>query len=259
MKEYGILEKDVTESSLECALNQIRRLGFAIVNSGLSESEVQKFQTIFDDVHDEYNSIYSDLSSIDENNTIRAPLLINEEFLKLSINKNVLQILNNIFGENVNLNQQNGIINPARKEYNQASWHRDLPYQHFTSSKPLGLNALYCVDDFTKENGATAVIPGTHLFESMPSDIYTNENKIQLEAKAGNFIICDAMLYHSGQYNSTNKSRRGVNHVYTIPIIKKQIDFSENDFAYDLKVKHPILGLDYKSCGSVKTYLDRLR
>ena len=93
MKEYGILEKDVTESSLECALNQIRRLGFAIVNSGLSESEVQKFQTIFDDVHDEYNSIYSDLSSIDENNTIRAPLLINEEFLKLSINKNVLKFL----------------------------------------------------------------------------------------------------------------------------------------------------------------------
>ena len=93
----------------------------------------------------------------------------------------------------------------------------------------------------------------------MPSEIYTNENKIQLEAKAGNFIICDAMLYHSGQYNGTNKPRRGVNHVYTIPIIKKQIDFSENDFAYDLKVKHPILGLDYKSCGSVKTYLDRLR
>ena len=80
MKEYGILEKDVTESSLECALNQIRRLGFAIVNSGLSESGVQEFQTKpFDDVHDEYNSIYSGLSSIDENNTIRAPLLINED------------------------------------------------------------------------------------------------------------------------------------------------------------------------------------
>ena len=37
------LEKDVTESSLECALNQIRRLGFAI-STWSSESEVQNFK-----------------------------------------------------------------------------------------------------------------------------------------------------------------------------------------------------------------------
>jgi hypothetical protein len=27
------------------------------------------------------------------------------------------------------LNQQNGIINPAKEADNQAAWHRDLPYQ----------------------------------------------------------------------------------------------------------------------------------
>ena len=40
--------------------------------------------------------------------------------------------------------------------HHQSAFHRDLPYQHFTSSRPIAINALFCADEFTNENGATA-------------------------------------------------------------------------------------------------------
>ena len=123
------------------------------------------------------------------------------------------------------LNQQNGIINPTGNTYNQGMWHRDLPYQHFTSSSPLGINALYCVDDFTIENGSTFVLPSTHKVTKFPSEIFVEQNAKQITAKAGSYIVLDCMIFHSGGINNSSNDRRAVNHVFTIPHIKKQIDY----------------------------------
>ena len=94
------------------------------------------------------------LQSLNEHNGIRAPFLIDKTgiFVKLVTNDKLLQLVSKLIKGSFYLNQQNGIINPAGNTYNQGMWHRDLPYQHFTSSSPLGINALYCVDDFTIEN-----------------------------------------------------------------------------------------------------------
>jgi hypothetical protein len=46
------------------------------------------------------------------------------------------------------LHLQNGIINMPNEEHHQSSWHRDLPYQNWTSSEPLACNVFYCLDNF---------------------------------------------------------------------------------------------------------------
>lgn len=256
MKGYGILEKEESKSSIYDAVHELRRNGYTKINSGFKKAKIKQIQLKYEYVFNEYHKNYDGLESIDEHNTIRAPLLFDKIFLDLAKNKVVLEILHNLCGTNMILNQQNGITNPPNKEYNQSYWHRDLPYQHYTSSRPLAMNALFCVDDFTFMNGATAVLPGTHLFEKLPAEDFINNNKIQIEAKAGDFIICDAMIYHSGEYNSSKKARRGVNHVYSSPIIRRQIDFSKNDFKYRLNGKNDILGLNFQSYKSVQSYLD---
>ena len=59
-----------------------------------------------------------------------------------------------------------------------------------------------------------------HKTKNYPSNNYIKQNAIQLEAKAGCFIILDCMVYHSGGLNFSKNERRGVNHVYTIPYFK---------------------------------------
>jgi ectoine hydroxylase-related dioxygenase (phytanoyl-CoA dioxygenase family) len=101
------------------------------------------------------------------------PLAYEPIFLELAANPRILKICRTLVADYVTLNQQNGIINPPNgQRYNQAAWHRDLPYQHFTSSRPLAINALFCIDAFTVENGATKVLPASHREEAFPSDAF---------------------------------------------------------------------------------------
>src|SRR3546814_9885258 len=63
------------------------------------------------------------------------------------------------------------IVNPAEHQsYGQGLFHRDLPHQHFVSSRPLAINALFCIDAFLEANGATLVVPASHKEERFPSD-----------------------------------------------------------------------------------------
>jgi ectoine hydroxylase-related dioxygenase (phytanoyl-CoA dioxygenase family) len=122
------------------------------------------------------------------------------------------------------LNQQNGVVNPPRADYEQGAWHRDLPYQHFVVSRPIAVNALYCVDEFTLENGATAVIPASHHREDFPSEPFVERHTVQISAPAGSFVLMNAMLFHRGGPNRTETPRRAVNHLYTSAFLKQQID-----------------------------------
>jgi ectoine hydroxylase-related dioxygenase (phytanoyl-CoA dioxygenase family) len=119
---------------------------------------------------------------------------------------------------------QNGIINPSVQRHPQIKWHRDLNYQHWTSSRPLAFNALVCLDEFTSLNGATYALPGSHLFAPFPSEAYVAKHEKQIETRAGSVIVMNAMLFHRGGSNRSDAPRRAVNHVIGLPILGQQID-----------------------------------
>ena len=223
---YGVLEQRTTVTDLDRAAEEITYLGYAVVDSGYSMDEVSSFRQIFDAVHSKYVDIHKKefLKEIDEYNGIRLPLAFHEKFRDLAMNRRVLDVVRKLIRNQFILNQQNGIINPPGEAYNQAVWHRDLPYQHFVSSKPLAINALFCIDDFTTENGATFVLPGSHAQEELPSDSFVTSKARQITASAGSFIVLDGMLFHRGGENKTSSQRRAVNHLYTTAFIKQQID-----------------------------------
>ncbi|MER8373499.1 phytanoyl-CoA dioxygenase family protein [Mesorhizobium sp. M1406] len=112
-----------------------------------------------------------DLSTIGERDTIRVLPKYAPAFMTIAFNERLAQLLSRMLGGYYIINQINGLINRANKSrYGQASFHRDLPYQHFVSSRPLAINALFALDDFTTENGATRVVPASHHHEAFPSD-----------------------------------------------------------------------------------------
>ena len=155
----------------------------------------------------------------------RIPLKYDDYFINIATNKTVLEIVEKILGSFYILNLQNAIINRPNEEHHQSSWHRDLPYQNWTISKPLSINALFCIDDFSVETGGTIVVPYTHKTEVLPSDKYIKRHAITATAKAGSVIVFDSMLFYKAGYNSSNIIRRAVNHQYQIPLLKQFYDF----------------------------------
>lgn len=255
---YGITRQYKLDSVLDQAVEKIQNLGYAIIDSGYTTEQIVKLSKAFDHTREIYLETYGErrLRKLDEIYTIRSLLTHGGEiFLKLALNENLLGVLKNLIAGKFILNQQNGIINPPKETYNQSAWHRDFPYQHFVSSKPLGINALYCVDDFTLQNGATFVLPASHKSEAFPSEEYIQENALQVVAKAGSFILLDCMVFHAGGYNSTVLERRAVNHVFNIPYFKQQINIPINIKDADLAADaQDILGFKYMEATSIEDY-----
>lgn len=256
---YGILQRDVFNSEQEEVAEQVRRLGYAVLDSGYSNDKLEEISDAFNQSRANYVNKWGEyrLKEVDEINSIRALLTHGDPiFLHLAMNHDLITVLQKLIMGKIILNQQNGIINPAQEKYNQGSWHRDLPYQHFVSNSPLAVNALFCVDDFTVENGSTFVLPASHKTAAFPSENYVQKNSIQVEAKAGSFIILDCMLYHSGGFNKTMKDRRAINHVYTIPYFKQQINLPENMRAEGLSDnEREWLGFGCQAPVSIENYL----
>ena len=121
------------------------------------------------------------------------------------------------------INLQNAIINKPNEEHHQSSWHRDLPYQDWIISKPLAVNAFYCMSDFTSQNGATFLLPFSQKIEKFPSKRYVEENQIQMIAPKGSVVLFDSMVFHRASFNSTSNVRYGINNMFVVPILKQQI------------------------------------
>lgn len=256
---YGILQQNQVESIFDEAAEKVRNLGYAVIDSGYGITELQNITTEFDVAYNRYVNTYGEsrLKEINEFYTVRALLTHGgEQFLQLALNKNLHAVLERLIQGKYILNQQNGIINPPKETYNQGLWHRDLPYQHFVSSKSLAINALFCLDDFTVANGATFVLPASHTSEGFPSANYIRENAVQIEACAGSFILLDCMVFHAGGFNKTTLPRRAINHVYNIPYFKQQINLPKSLNNDQLtNTEKDLLGFNSLEPSSIADYL----
>lgn len=257
---YGILQQDQFSSEFEEVAEQVRRLGYAILDSGYTSEQLQEISEEFDLTRKQYLRTWGEsrLKSLNEFHTIRALLTHGgATFVQLAMNRNLMVVLQQLIAGIFILNQQNGIINPPGETYNQGAWHRDLPYQHYVSSTPLAVNALFCVDDFNFENGSTFVLPASHKSSAFPSVNYLNRNAVQINAKAGQYILLDCMLFHSGGFNKSTKERRAVNHVFNIPYFKQQISLPENLLADDLSSEaRALFGFNVQESASIANFLD---
>ena len=263
MEFYGVLEHETISNKTDSHIEQIKNLGYTALESGYSESEVSEIRDICLDVSKKYTENYSDfdLLKIGEGNSYRSPSLLNNKLLKPASNSNLQHLISKMITGKFYLNQQNLVINPPNSnQYNQLKFHRDLPYQHFVSSRPLAINALYAVDDFTIQNGATYVIPASHKSEKFTSESFVSANQKQISVKAGTFLVLDCMLYHAAAPNLTNHPRIGLNHVFTTVMFRPQIDWEsaiKESQETGWEKFGDLLGLEYTSPKSVEDYLQR--
>ena len=76
-------------------------------------------------------------------------------------------------------------------------------------------NSIWLLDNFSKENGATRIVPGSHLTGTLPQDVLLDQeaphpDEIVIEAPAGSVFIFNSHAWHGGTINSTMKSRRAI-------------------------------------------------
>ena len=100
--------------------------------------------------------------------------------------------------------------------------HRDR--EAWGTQMPLSIepqfNTIWALTDFTAENGATRVVPGSHTWDwkqrAMPEQI------VQAEMKAGSVLLYSGSVIHSGGQNRTSSARLGLNITYCLGWLRQE-------------------------------------
>lgn len=96
--------------------------------------------------------------------------------------------------------------------YGQQGLHADWPAR--AKGEPFRIvTAIWLLDDFTADNGATRLVPGTHKLltpppKSLASPASRHPDQKVIVARAGSVLVFNGHLWHSGTSNKSNQPRR---------------------------------------------------
>ena len=90
-------------------------------------------------------------------------------------------------------------------------------------------NSIWLLDDFSQANGATRIVPGTHLKRSLPQEDLedpwaSHPEEIIIEAPAGTVVIFNSHTWHGGTNNTTDRHRRSVHSYFCRMDQPQQVD-----------------------------------
>jgi ectoine hydroxylase-related dioxygenase (phytanoyl-CoA dioxygenase family) len=92
-----------------------------------------------------------------------------------------------------------------------------LPKPH----PPTVCNTMWALTDFTEANGATRIIPGSHVRDHSP-DVFQAYDSIPAEMPKGSVLVWHGSLWHGGGANQTSERRVGIAMNYCAGYIRQQ-------------------------------------
>jgi ectoine hydroxylase-related dioxygenase (phytanoyl-CoA dioxygenase family) len=112
--------------------------------------------------------------------------------------------------------------------------HRDqwgFDFYPFPKGYEVQCNTIWAMTDFSAENGATRVIPGSHLHADRIE--YKESDTEPAEMEQGSVVFYSGALYHGGGANHSSAPRMGINLTYARSWLRQE----ENQY---LSVPHDV-------------------
>ena len=92
---------------------------------------------------------------------------------------------------------------------------------------PACMNSMWLLGDFRADNGATRVVPGSHLSGRQPKpDLYGEKDLVSIEAPAGTAMFFEGRLWHGSGTNRTDEPRMGLLNTYCGPQFRPQENYT---------------------------------
>jgi ectoine hydroxylase-related dioxygenase (phytanoyl-CoA dioxygenase family) len=226
---HGVTERHHAATAMEAALEELLRDGFTVIRGAMTEDAVARAAAGMDAMYDSQVAEFGieNIQRIRDSYIVRTMLAYDDFFLhEVACNPALLGLVKLVLGQNISLSSQVGILSPPDDRLYQIAWHRELQYQHLTTSRPIALQTLICIDRFNALTGGTFFLPGSHLHETFPSDLYVRQHEAQIIADPGDAVVFNALTYHRAGLNRSGRVRRAINNLYTLPIIQQQINIS---------------------------------
>jgi ectoine hydroxylase-related dioxygenase (phytanoyl-CoA dioxygenase family) len=140
-------------------------------------------------------------------------------FDDLAIEPLVWDVTAKVLGPWFQLSAPTGIqIGPG--EPAQILHHDDSIYPLPQPHQEVVLNTMWAFDDFVEENGATRMVPGSHLWEAGRTP--TPADTVGMEMPAGSVMFYLGSVWHGGGANNADRPRLGVILEYIVSWLRPQ-------------------------------------
>jgi hypothetical protein len=145
-------------------------------------------------------------------------------FRELAVHPFVLGVLGDVLGKAGSIFQLHltQIIEIGAGEPAQLV-HRDqwaFDFFPFPAGFEVECHVMWAMSDFTEENGATRVIPGSHRWADKLRP--TADQTVPAEMAKGSILFYVGSLYHGGGANRSTAPRRGINVGYTVSWLRQE-------------------------------------
>jgi ectoine hydroxylase-related dioxygenase (phytanoyl-CoA dioxygenase family) len=104
----------------------------------------------------------------------------------------------------------------------QQKLHRDqmaFDFFPFPGDYHVQCNTMWALTDFTEENGATHILPGTSVMDEADGLLVAGA---QAEMRRGSVLFYDGKVLHGGGANRSAADRRGVNITYAVGWVRQE-------------------------------------
>jgi hypothetical protein len=210
----------VPSSVVERDLADLHENGFVVLPELVAPDELQALK-------DELDRLLGPLgrNNFEGHLTQRAYSLLGKTrlFDGLVDHPRVLALLDRLFLPNYLLSQLQ-VIKILPGETGQLLHYDDGFYPLPRPRAALSASTMWAIDEFTAENGATVVLPGSHRWDNRePTD---SDPRMPAAMPAGSCVFFLGTLWHGGGKNDSSAPRRAVTAQYCEPWLRTQEAFT---------------------------------
>lgn len=188
-------------------------LGFVVFSNMVGEPWLQQLRAAYEGLMTKEGSA-AGAEARQETGTRRLSDLVNkgEVFDGMYTHPKVLAAVYHILGREFKLSTLNG--RDAIPGQGHQALHPDWAPR--SQGEPYHVvNSVWMLDDFKADNGATRLVPGSHLLEGSPANYMADAgadhpNQVLLLAPAGSVAVFNSHVWHGGTINRSDRTRRAL-------------------------------------------------
>lgn len=202
----------------------VRRQGFALLDDFISPQQVKPITDALMSLIDEDLALWSRNPHYRDSWMVMNLMFRHTIFVELLNEMKLREFAEPIIGANAILYSFTSSSMPPSDTNFSRRIHVDSP-RHI-SGYPTNIGFVIPLTDFTAMNGGTEVLPYSHLREDKPSMEEFVDNSIAVQAKAGQALLFNARLWHSGGLNQTEQPRHALTINMCRSFMRQHFDFS---------------------------------
>lgn len=213
---------DQDQTRVDQAISSVRADGYAIIPGFLDEARLARVRESMEPIFSmtterdaDRKGRYSGIQTVHVHNLFAKTRAVDD----IAIDPVLLFTIEGVLGEQFQMSVGTAMC-PDPGVSPQGLHQDDAHYPLPRPRPPLIANTLIALDDFTEANGATRLVPGSHL----RTDPIDPEMEVTFaEMPAGSLLVFDGALWHAGGGNRTeNQRRRSINLNFNLSWLRQQ-------------------------------------